>query len=352
MILGRPHNGSTPSPRIICAGGRPYTLTWQWAGTSSPGELAYKWPGTYDWQFIASLPDLGIGQFEWNLPDSLALIQFRVSNPEMALFSDTLLVQQPIFPVLGFDCANEGLLTWPALEGIAQYQLYQMGERYLEPLAETSDTLYLINKNEVPGVFFAVAPVFAGLRPPGLTLNTDFQGLECYFRSVQVEEFLADTLRIKAFLGTTFRLAKAELQRKEGEDFVTLSRQETFAGDVLRFEDTQPRPFRNVYRVRLLDDLGQEFLSNEVSGFYLPGNQFFAYPNPIDQGELLTLLDQEKHIRHINVFNGRGQKVFGYAFPFASTFRELPTDALSPGLYLLQIETAMGQVRQMKLLVQ
>jgi hypothetical protein len=59
---------------------------------------------------------------------------------------------------VGYVCAAEALLTWPAVPGATGYQVYQLRATRLEPLLATTDTLLVLPQPAAAARYFAVAP--------------------------------------------------------------------------------------------------------------------------------------------------------------------------------------------------
>ncbi len=299
------------------------TLMLEWEAPAQAGTIAWKYTGEEDWQTLANLEDVSVGNFSYLLPDTLALTQFRIQTPTLTLLSDTILLSKPIVPRIGFDCPEEVLLFWSPLQGIGQYEVLQMGSNGLVLFATVNDTLLVINKNTVDDVFFAVAPVFEGRNPRGLTLNYTFQGVDCYIRSLLLREVVSDTILLDLSLGTNYELAFVALQRQEQGSFRTLSIQNNPNSLLLTFEDSSPLNYRNLYRVELTTYAGQKFYSNEVEAFFIPENEFLLYPNPARISEVVLILDAEEQITQARIFDTRGRLL--KSIHLANQFKEIYT---------------------------
>jgi hypothetical protein len=53
------------------------------------------------------------------------------------------------------------LFYWNKLPGIANYRVYKLGSKYLEPITVTSDSFLVLAKTTNPSLHYAVAPIIA-----------------------------------------------------------------------------------------------------------------------------------------------------------------------------------------------
>lgn len=341
-----------PAAYDLIQGGESYTLTWNPAAFSGLAKLEYQYTGEQIWHSIAEIADPSLGEFTWDFPDTLALLQFRLTGNDWVFYSDVVTVSQAIVPQVGFDCEDEVLLFWSGIPGIEQYEVYNLGEKYLEPYAVVSDTLIIIPKNQSSGLYYALAPVLKGKNPKGLTINYTFQATECYFRSVLVREFISrDTIVLDVYLGTSYGLSAVTLQRFENGEFRDIVQINAPQSPNFTLVDRQPQLNRNLYRIALSDLRGRQWYSNEVDAFFVPDDGFFVYPNPVLRDELLSVLDASEAITELLIFQSNGKLEKTYTFQ-SGVSKEIPTEGLVPGLYFLHLKTQKGQLYVKKILIQ
>ena len=328
-------------------------LQWEWNKAAEAGKLEYKYTSSNTWQTIAGISDLSQENYHWSIPDTFALAQIRLtSNSGFSYTSDTLTIMSNFSPEVGYDCTNELMLFWSPLPGISSYQVYKMGSQYLEPLATVSDTLLVIDKSTNPGKYFAVAPVI-GSTPTrlGNTINVDFKGVGCYFKSFLLKSTLQDTVSLALILATNYRLVKIELQRRSSENqtYTTIQAIDP-ATTVYTLSDPSPLAYRNMYRILLTDASGNTFPSDELNTVVVTEHEFFMYPNPAKINENLTVTDQRNAIDKIRVLNLAGKVMQEYT-PNGVEQKEIFTDGLIAGVYLVQFILTDGSRETKRLMI-
>lgn len=342
-----------PLKEDILQASRTRRLQWEWNKAAEAGKLEYKYTTSNTWQTIANISDLSQQNYHWSIPDTFALAQIRLtSNSGFSYTSDTLTIMSNFSPSVGYDCTDELMLFWSPLPGISSYQVYKMGNQYLEPLTTVTDTLIIIDKNTNPGRHFAVAPIIGTTATRlGSTINVDFKGVACYFKSFLLKGTLQDTVNLGLSLATNYRLAKIELQRR-GSENQTYSTIENInpATTAYTLSDPSPLAYRNMYRILLTDVTGKTFASEELSTIVVAQNEFFMYPNPARINENLTVTDRRGVIDKIRVLNLAGKVLQEYT-PNGVEQKEIFTDGLIAGMYLVQFVLTDGSRETKRLMI-
>lgn len=328
-------------------------IQWEWNKTPIAGKLEFKYIQENTWKTIAELSDLSVEAFNWSVPDTFALAQIRLSaNDGFSFTSDTLTIMRPLTPNVGYDCPEEIMLYWEPLSGVTQYQVYNLGAQFLEPLVTVQDTLVVISKTNQPGRYFAVVPVLQNkLRRLGNTVNIDFSGVACYFRSVLLANNLADSIQLNVSLATTYRLKTIALQRRanETQNYQTIA--EVAANqNTLVMSDVSPLPYRNMYRVALTDITERQFFSEEVNALVVAQNEFFLYPNPTRANTFINLVDRREVVEKVQIFNSLG-KILQEYIPDGITQKEISTEGLNPGTYFVRFLLKDGGNQVKRLIV-
>ena len=111
-------------------------------------KIEYSMDAGANWIELATVVT-GIGYYDWAIPDNMS------SGKGIIRISDNIYNAQcqnnfNIMPVPpGLDiikvCPDHLILSWHSVPGATAYQLYQLGEKYMEPVLLTTDTLERIN---------------------------------------------------------------------------------------------------------------------------------------------------------------------------------------------------------------
>jgi hypothetical protein len=332
-----------PNPNDYLEAGKTLTLEWLWQTTPAAGQLQFRYASENTWQTLAQINDLSIGKWNWELPDTSAVVQWRLLFDSQELLSEFVPIVQPITPKVGFNCESALMLLWDKLPAIAQYQVYRLGEKFLEPLVSTQDTFLIINKLQENTLHFAVAPQLANQWLRGRAINYTQQGTNCYFRSLQVREIINDTIYLNLELGTSYQLRQIALQRKQNGVFQTIHSINNPLRATWLLADSLPQPFINFYRVELTDNQGLKYYSDEVFAYYLPKDEFLLAPNPVKLGEDLTLLDEEEQVESVQIITALGKLALETPLGFGS-FKYISTEQLTSGVYFLRFKTLSGKM--------
>lgn len=327
-------------------------LQWNWNKAAEGGKLEYKRTDSNTWQLIANVADLSKEFHHWLVPDIFTTVQIRLTaNSGFSFTTDPIQVMSLFSPEVGFDCEKELMLFWSSLPGVSSYRVYKMGAKYLEPLATVSDTLLVIDKSTNPGRNFTVAPVInnAGVRL-GNTINVDFKGVGCYFKSFLSSIGFNDTTQLNLELATDYLLTNIAIQRSNrlGEGFETIATAQV-NGKSYTFNDPSPLAYRNVYRAELTNANGEKFYSDEVNVLVVAKNEFFMYPNPTKLNETILVTDRRNVIEKVRVLSLAGKVLQQYA-PNGIEQKEVFTDGLATGVYLVEFMLKDGS-RETKRLV-
>ncbi len=60
---------------------------------------------------------------------------------------------------MGFVCDDTVLLYWNKVRAANTYEVYELGEKYMEPFIQVSDTSVLLPVDKLTSKFFSVAPI-------------------------------------------------------------------------------------------------------------------------------------------------------------------------------------------------
>ena len=309
-------------------------LRWGTTIGNTTASIDYSVDNGISWLPISSNVNLSTGYARWMAPDtnSTALLRMNVGLDHFV--SDPFSISNKPDIRVGFNCTDSVLLYWNKNKGVTKYQLYGLGNKYLEPVTTIADTQYLFKKSALPYTYFAVAALFAG--KPGVksyTVNYNTGSTGCY-----VNNLTADLVNNNGFvqlsLGTTYLVNKIIFQKLSGGNFISLSEVSTVNGNAYNSTDVNLHSGYNTYRVVVYLIDGRIIYSNSAQLFYQGNNDIVVYPNPVAAGAMLTINFRLLNNQVVTLADAVGRlvykgKVSATSFSFPAPFNS--------GLYLLKV---------------
>jgi hypothetical protein len=310
-------------------------IRWQSSFAATAGVLEYSTGGN-TWQLIQSSVDLNTGHYNWNVPSVTSTALLRMTIGSNAFISDTFTIANRINTYVGFNCPDSFLFYWNKLPAVTNYRVYKLGNKYLEPIALTTDSFMLLAKATNPSLHYSVAPIIGnkeGVR--SYTFNYTTQGVECYIRSFLVS-LVGNSTELVLSLGTLYNVTKIVLEKFDGVNYITLQQITNPSSLLINFTDASLKKGLNVYRIKLELAGGRIIYSSVETVYYFNGTEFIIYPNPASQYQAITILsDNQFEPATLQVINMQGQKI--YEMELNDVSNQLPAGRLSKGLNLLRI---------------
>lgn len=115
----------------------------------------------------------------------------------------------------------------------------------------------------------------------------------------------------------------------------------TAAGDqsMYFFTDRLPLPGENRYRVRTMEQNGNETWSDEISIMAPIQSRFEVYPNPAREALTVELYDRNGRNGEVDIVNSMGRKVYGAQVKVeadATYKQEISLEGFAPGVYFVR----------------
>jgi len=326
-------------------------LRWE---TNLPDTLARlewrAWPSP-DWQLIDDSAMLRLGLKRWKLPDTFADCQLRMFVGGQEFLSDIFLVSKELRMKIGFNCPDSMMLYWNAAHPSAQYQLFGLGAKHLEPIAILSDTFIILQKSAFPQPRFAVAPMVQrnalGTRSPAPDIST--QGVECYFRNFLADLNAEDQVDLGLGIGTTYGLSRVFFEKKIGGVFAILNEQIADKED-FEFTDESLQNGANTYRPRLLFDNGAMLSGDPVTVYYSGKNGWWVFPNPVSSQGVLKLVASTEEQAEFYLYDALGKLVLEKTAD--ELLLEIPLSGLAKGIYFYKVHDGKAFLGGGKLVVE
>lgn len=249
---------------------------------------------------------------------------------------------------VGFDCVDSFLLFWKR-QPVSSYQLYQLGDKYMQPVLLTPDSAVVLQKNQHPSLYYAVAPMING--QPGqrsYTINYATQGVGCYFRNFLVT-IQSRTVQLNALLGTTYNISSVSFQKLTPSGIQLLQSVRPPMQVALGLTDPSPTRGLNRYRVMITLADGSIVYSNYEDVYYFPDLPVIVYPNPVRQNQPIQIAALEAGVYTIEIFDAGGRKVFMQLLNDLT--QQIAPLRLGMGLYFVRITGGGTKPSTQKLVV-
>lgn len=324
------------------------TLRWGSTFNGAAGKLYYSPDRGTNWKLIAENIDLNKEHAEWRAPDTFSTVIFRMQINNENFISDTSMISSRLMTGVGFNCSDSFLINWSKASNISSYTVYQLGNKYLEPLATISDTSIILQKSANTSSYYTVAANVAG--KSGLksyTFNYNAQGVGCYIKNFLVD-LNTNVASLQLELGTLYDLKDIVIEKWSGTNFIPIK--STSPGNALQyhFTDSGLRTGGNVYRIRILLKNGVSVYSRPETIFYLAQMNYLVYPNPAKSQ--FQVVSKDSDDAELILYNAMGQKISTKLLQ--STIQTIPAQHLKKGLYFIHILQKNRKVYQGSIVIQ
>lgn len=122
----------------------------RWDGQRNLGTytLEYTTNNGSSWTTIASAIAQNVQQYSWLVPSvNSGQVKLRITRGAFSDMSDTALaiIGVPTGLAVSWACPDSLRLTWNAVSGAANYTVYRLGTKYMEPIGTTASTNFVVN---------------------------------------------------------------------------------------------------------------------------------------------------------------------------------------------------------------
>lgn len=329
--------------------GRENMLRWE-SNIVGAGNIEYSVIPFNNWSPVSVNSVLGSKYFKWIPPDTTAQALLRMQVGNTYFYSDTFLIAALPSPKVGFVCQDSVLFFWNKIKGIGQYQVYQLGDKYMEPLVKVADTAVLLLRSSLTSKYFAVSAVLPNgvTAPKSYAFDYTAQGTGCF-----VKTFLADAngniAKLTLLLGTTYQVSSIVFQKFSSGKFITID--SLAAGNQTSFVyNYQPlTPGISLFRAKIILKNGSIIYSDVASVFYVEAGKYILLPVPLNRNTDLQVLSTTPDGSIIQLFDILGRRVLVKEIHSAHEY--LNTSSLQPGQYFYRITKNLLKVSSGKLLI-
>jgi hypothetical protein len=262
-----------------------------------------------NWETVSNTIDLSKKAFEWNTPNTLSICQFRMISSSKTQVSDTNLIAPIISAQTGFNCIDSFLLYWPKI-GVNQYQVYQLGKQYLEPILVTNDTFFIKQKLNNPFQVYTVSPLlpyrFSGLA--GYAINYTKQQTDCYINGFIADPSGNNQASITLQLGTIYQVSKVVFEKLSASGYKVIKTFSPVTNKLINSLE-EANAGLNIYRAQIELSNGRVYYSNPEQVLIFADKPYYLFPNPVVAGNSLKLMSNEVDSTILSVYDLSGKKV-------------------------------------------
>ena len=331
--------------------GRTKHLRWIHNGSGSTGKLEYRYMPDGEWKLIPGEIQPDQNGFTWSLPDTVAVIRFRLTVNDIPFESQDLhLVPEQRIRV-GFNCSDSTMLSWKKVATAERYLLEKLGDKYLEPFVSTTDTFKVLVRTEAFPTHFSVRPVIGGV--PVIesgSIDIRKQGTDCYVIGFYAEKYLFDGPAVfQLKLGTTYGLSAIRLERKTGASWTTIEVVNRPAYPTLMLRDPVPLQGYQYYRAVLVRNGGGTVATEVVEILGSPLNEPFIFPNPVELGQQVNIISKTEESVVLQIYDQHGRIIT--VVKAEGPVKSVDTTGLPQGYYFLKVLTAHGSIHTAPLIL-
>jgi hypothetical protein len=313
-------------------------LFWK-AYSTLPGTLSLQLKDG-DWKTIQQNVPLQV-PFSWHVPDTLARARLKMTVGTKDFISGVFDISPQLQMKVAFHCEERFALAWNPVPGAQQYELYTMGERYLEKLLTTADTLATLSKTSTKR-FFAVAPVVnntASLKSQ--TIDYTVQGVQCYVNLFEATRYDATHVQVQLNLSTIANIDHIIIHKTTNQQQQILATQAAGHSVDLQWFDDELVAGAMEYHAEIVLKDGLVIVSDPTVVTIEEKGKANLFPNPVSAGEPFYILSEGLGCV-ITIFDNTGKFVYSQELMDVLDVINLP--ALRPGLYLYQFQEPSGSV--------
>ena len=127
------------------------TIRWNSSLSDSMGKLDFSLDGGASWENIDHDMNLSEGYFRWDVPYLFSKALLRMTIGTSQFISDTFTISSRTLTGVGFNCPDSVLFYWVKLKGVEKYRVLQLGDRYMDTITVTADSLIILSKKVSSG---------------------------------------------------------------------------------------------------------------------------------------------------------------------------------------------------------
>jgi hypothetical protein len=285
-----------------------------------------------DWKTVKEDIDL-LSNFHWLPPDTLSWARLKMKIDELEFVSDSFLISPKPSLTVAFDCDAQFALSWKAIPGTDAYDIYTMGNQYLQLFTSVSDTTITLPKST--NYYFTIVPksnTLTGLKSE--TINYTNQGALCYINLFDAQRYEDDRITLQLTLSSKLYVDKVIIYKilaRDTTQFVGESSDNFVLNNT--WYDKNLVGGEMQYFAEVILSSGVHIKSDVQSVFIEQKGKAMLFPNPVYDDELSILSEGEG--LHVVIIDLLGNVIMSKSL--TSTLDKIDTSALTPGLYILEL---------------
>ncbi len=248
-----------------------------------------------EWHLIKSGIDLN-NYFSWSCPDNFSKAKLKMRIGDAEFVTDEFLISPVLKVKTAFVCTDSIGLTWNSTKNATGYELYSMGDQYLQKISTTSDTVIVLSKSS--DLFFSVSPVSSeasGMKSN--TINYTQQGALCYLNLFTAERFNVKQVRVQLQLSSWYQVERVTIFKASGGNKSILKEISTGESLAFQFYDSELQAGTMTWQAEIILQNGIKIVSDLIEIIIEDKGKAIIFPNPVTSNTYLTILSQGGGVR-------------------------------------------------------
>ena len=298
------------------------------------GKLEYSVDEGLRWQLIDASVPLLKKYFSWQVPDTSVVALMRMTIANDVYKSDTFDFSKQLSPQVIINCNDSALIRWSAISGIHRYKIFELGKQFLEDYTTVKDTGVVIKNSSSP--YFAVASLFDNGREglKSYTFNYASQGAGCYINNFLADLTSDNKAELSLTLGTITDIDSVQFQQFIRNQWQTIAIVSPLINVNVSYVYDGLLNGINTFRA-IVKLKSSRLISSEASILYFSKSDFIAKPNPLPQGQNLSILSSTLINGSLVIYDVLGRKLWQQNL--TNTTNVIQTNSLSKGIYFLTV---------------
>ncbi len=307
-------------------------LHWENTWEESEGELFVKY-GKGDWTSLG-LVELAKDHFGYQVYDTTSLVQFKMNIAGEEFYSEYSTITKELELSVENLCDQVVMLSWPEIEQINGYHVYQLKDGKMEKVLSTNDTI--INYDfQGSAPYFAVAPqindTIEGARSTTVNVNNSNKG--CYLSYFSASLSNTGIVNISLGINAPWDIESIQITRsREGKDEVIGDFSSVLKKNYF-WTDTDLIPGSYTYQAKITLLNGDVIDSERIQVYYTNENTVIYFPNPVVNDYVNVLSDLPGG--EIHVFDSQGKLIVQR--DIVANVETVDLTGYGKGIYLFQI---------------